>query len=125
HVMSAGVAAELDQTLEQLEQKTSGRVMVVVFQKMESDLPIEEYTAGIAKSWGVGEYRLANSAVLFVFAEPRRAWLQVGTGLEKALPDATVESIIGTILNPSLVRGEFDAGLRAGVAAIVHQVEVT
>jgi len=123
HVMSAGVATELDQTLEQLERKTSARVMVVVLRKMESDLPIEEYTAGIAKSWGVGEYQLANSAVLFVFAEPRRAWLQVGTGLEKALPDATVDSIISTILNPSLARGEFDTGLRASVVTIVHQVE--
>jgi len=125
HVVSTGTAAELEQTLEQLEQKTSARVIVVVLRKMESDLPIEEYTARVAKSWGVGEYRLLNSAVLFVFAEPRQAWLQVGTGLESALPDATVDSIVDTTLMPSLRKGDFDNALRASVAAIVHQVETT
>jgi uncharacterized membrane protein YgcG len=123
HVVSSGTAAELNQTLTQLEQNTSSRVMVVVYRKMESDLPIEEYTAHVAKSWGVGQYRLLNSAVLFVFAEPRQAWLQVGTGLQKALPDAAVDSIVDTILIPSLKKGEFDTGLQASVAAIVHQVE--
>ena len=46
-------------------------------------------------------------------------YLQVGTGLEKALPDATSKQIIDTKIIPRFKQKDFDGGLSAGVAAII------
>jgi uncharacterized membrane protein YgcG len=123
HVVPTGTVVELNEKLEQFQGATSSELIVVVLPKMESDSPMLDYTERVAKSWGVGEYGRANSAVLFVFARERRACLQVGGGLGKALPVATASSVVETIIEPSLKKGDFDAGLRAGVAAILHEME--
>lgn len=124
HAVSTGTVVELNERLEQFQRTTSGELIVVVFPKMESDSSIMDYTARVAKSWGLGQYRLANSAVLFVFVKDRQAWLQVGGGLDKALPDVVATSIAETIVEPYLKNGDFEGGLRAGVATILHEIEM-
>ena len=46
-------------------------------------------------------------------------YLQVGYGLEGALPDALAKRIIENEIKPYFHNGDFDAGLRAGVTAIL------
>lgn len=123
HVVPTGTVAELNEKLERFHRATASELIVVVFPKMESDSAMLDYTERVAKSWGVGEYGRANSAVLFVFARERRACVQVGGGLGKTLPVATASSVVETTIDPSLKKGDFDTGLREGVAAILHEME--
>jgi uncharacterized protein len=46
-------------------------------------------------------------------------YLQVGYGLEGALPDALAKRIIETEIKPSFRNGDYDGGLGAGVTAIL------
>lgn len=120
HVVSPATAAELNRQLEQFERDTSGQILVVVYPKMQSDSSIEDYTVRVAQSWGVGQKNKNNGAVLFVFIQDRKMYIQVGYGLEGALPDALAKRIIENEIKPYFHNGDFDSGLRAGVAAILQ-----
>ena len=86
---------------------------------MQSDSSIEDYTVRVAQSWKVGQKNKNNGAVLFVFMQDRKMYLQVGYGLEGALPDAICKRIIEDEIKPHFKAGNFDAGLTAGVNAIL------
>ncbi len=119
HVVSPATAAQLNQTLEDFERKTSNQILVVIYPKMESDSSIEDYTVRVAQSWRVGQKAKNNGAVLFVFIQDRKMFLQVGYGLEGALPDVLAKRIIENEIKPRFRNGDYDGGLTAGVTAIL------
>src|SRR5271170_4400935 len=118
-VVSPATAADLNGQLEQFERDTSSQILVVVYPRMESDSSIEDYTVRVAQSWGVGQKGRNNGAVLFVFVQDHKMYIQVGDGLEGALPDALAKQIIENEIKPHFRDGDFDGGLRAGVVAIL------
>jgi uncharacterized protein len=86
---------------------------------MESDSSVEDYTVRVAQAWKVGQKGKDNGAALFVFIQDRKMFLQVGYGLEGALPDAVAKQIIENEIKPRFKNGDYDGGLSAGVAAIL------
>jgi uncharacterized protein len=119
-VISPATAARLNQRLEEFERASSSQVVVAIYPKMESDSSIEDYTVRVAQSWRVGQKGKNNGAVLFVFIQDRRMFLQVGYGLEGAIPDAIAKRIIEDDIKPRFREGNFDAGMVAGVNAILQ-----
>ena len=123
HVVSAGTAAQLNQTLEDFERQSSDQIVVAVFPKMQSESSIEDYTVRVFRSWQVGQKSKNNGAVLFVFVQEHKMFLQVGYGLEGVLPDALCKRIIDEQITPRFKVGDFDGGLTAGVQAILAKGE--
>ena len=119
HVVSTGTAAQLNQTLENFERQSSDQIVVAVFPKMQSDSSIEDYTVRVARSWQAGQKAKNNGAVLFVFIQDHKMFLQVGYGLEGVLPDALCKRIIDEQITPRFKAGDFDGGLTAGVQSIL------
>jgi len=119
HVVSAGTAAQLNKTLEDFERQSSDQIVVAVFPKMQSDSSIEDYTVRVARSWQAGQKNKNNGAVLFVFVQDHKMFLEVGYGLEGVLPDALCKRIIDEQITPRFKAGDFDGGLTAGVQAVI------
>lgn len=119
NVVSPQVASQLNQTLENFERQTSEQIIVAVYPKMQSDSSIEDYTVRVARAWRVGQKIKNNGAVLFVFIQDRKMFLQVGYGLEGALPDALCKQIIDEQIAPRFKAGDYDGGLTAGVQSII------
>ena len=119
HVVSTGTAAQLNQTLENFERQSSDQILVAIYPKMQSDSSVEDYTVRVARSWQVGQKTKNNGAVLFVFVQNHKLFLQVGYGLEGVLPDALCKRIIDEQITPRFKAGNFDGGLTAGVQAIL------
>ena len=109
----------MNQTLEDFERQTSEQIVVAVFPKMQSDSAIEDYTVRVARAWKVGQQKQNNGAVLFVFVQDHKMYVQVGYGLEGVLPDAICKRIIDEQIAPHFKAGDFDAGLVAGVQSIL------
>src|SRR3954452_15237344 len=86
-VVSPATAQQSNQTLEEFERQTSNQILVAIYPKMQSDSSIEDYTVRVARAWKVGQKEKNNGAILFVFTEDRKMFIQVGYGLEGALPD--------------------------------------
>jgi uncharacterized protein len=122
HVVSATNATRLDAILENHERQSSDQIVVAIFPKMQSDSPIKDYTLRIANSWKVGQKNKNNAVVLFLFISDRKMYMQVGTGLEKALPNDKCQEIIDGMV-PYFKKGDFDGGLNEGVTAIIKAAQ--
>lgn len=118
-VTAADTAAQLNQTLENFEKETSSQIVVAVFPKLQTDSSIEDYTVRVARAWQVGQQDVNNGAVLFVFIQDRKMYIQVGYGLEGVLPDALCKRIIEHEIKPHFKAGDYNRGLTAGVNAML------
>ena len=119
NVVSPATASQLNQTLENFERQTSEQIVVAVFPKMQSDSSVDDYCVRVFRAWGVGDKDKNNGAVLFVFVQDHRMFLQTGYGLEGVLPDALCKRIIDEQIAPRFKTGDFDGGLTAGVQSII------
>ena len=119
NAVAASTAAQLNTTLENFERQTSEQIVVAIFPRMQSDSSIEDYTVRVARSWQAGQKDKNNGAVLFVFVQDHKMFLQVGYGLEGVLPDALCKRIIDDEIVPFLKKGDFDSAMTAGVAAML------
>jgi uncharacterized protein len=106
-------ALALNEKLAQFERETSNQIVVAVFRKKETDSSIEDYAQRIAQSWGVGQKGQSggNGVVMLVFIDDRQASIQVGYGLEGALPDLTAFDIRNRHMNPRFRTGDYAGGL--------------
>ena len=121
-VVSKEAALHFNEQLAQFERETSNQVVVAVFPKMQSDSSIEDYTQRVAQSWGVGQKDKRNGAVLFVFIEDRKMFIQVGYGLEGALPDITAFDITEYHIKPHFRSGDYEGGLASGIDLICKAI---
>lgn len=119
HVVPAPTASALDEKLRQFERDTSNQIVVALFPKMETESSVQDFTYRIAESWGVGQKDRRNGAVLFVFVAEHKIFIQVGYGLEGALPDAICKRIIADEIAPAFKAGRYDTGLTAGVESMI------
>jgi uncharacterized protein len=121
-VVSKEAASRFNEQLAQFERDTSDQVVVAVFPKMQSDSDIADYTQRVAQAWGVGQKEGRNGVVLFVFIEDRKMFIQVGYGLEGALPDATAFDITERHMKPLFRAGNYEAGLATGIDLICKAI---
>ena len=118
-VVRLETARQLNTELTQFERDTSNQLVVAIYPRMRSDSSIEDYTVRVKQAWGVGQKDKANGAVLFIFSQDRKLYIQVGYGLEGALPDALCKRIIEDEITPRFREGDFDGGVRAGTRALM------
>ena len=121
-VVSKQTALHLNEQLAQFERETSNQVVVAVYNKMQSDSSIEDYTQRVAQAWGVGQKDRRNGAVLFVFIADRKMYIQVGYGLEGVLPDVTAFDITERHIKPHFRTGDYEGGLTEGTNLILKAI---
>ncbi len=73
----------------------------------------------IAEAWKIGHKGLDNGVILTVAPNERRVRIEVGYGLEGVLPDVIASRIIREQIAPEFLEGNMDAGVLAGVSAIM------
>ena len=121
-VVSKEAASRFNEQLAQFERETSNQVVVAVFPKMQSDDDIAAYTQRVAQAWGVGQKEQRNGVVLFVFTQDRKMFIQVGYGLEGALPDITAFDITENRIKPHFRNNDYEGGLAAGIDSILKAI---
>lgn len=123
HVVSPDVASQLNATLENFERQSSDQILVAIYPAMQSDSSIDDYTVRVARAWKVGQQNKNNGAVLFIFVQEHKMFIEVGYGLEGVLPDALCKRIIDEQISPRFRNGDIDGGCIAGVQAILAAVK--
>lgn len=120
-VVSADVAARIEERLREFESSSSNQVVVVVADRIPAGYSsIEEYANRTAQAWRVGQKGRDNGLVLFVFVGDRKMRLEVGYGLEGVLPDALADRIIEDEIAPQFRAGKYGDGLLRGVDAVIQ-----
>ena len=118
-VLGASTRAELDRQLEAHERATGQQIVVATVPDL-AGLTIEEYGYQLGRAWGIGSKERNTGVVLIVAPAQRKVRIEVGYGVEGDLTDAVSSYIISTRIVPEFRRGNYDAGVRAGVSAIIE-----
>jgi uncharacterized protein len=105
--------------LQQFERETSEQLLVAVIPSVPEGEVLEDFTQRTAEAWGVGRRATDNGMVLFVFPESRAMRIEVGYGLEGAVPDALANRIIEDDIVPSFRAGDLPGGIEKGVEALM------
>lgn len=100
-------------------ERAGGNQVVVVTLPDLGGTTIEEYGYQLGRHWGIGRRDEDDGVLLIVAPNERRVRIEVGYGLEGVLTDALAANIIHTVILPAFRRGQFEAGIVAGVDAIL------
>jgi uncharacterized protein len=121
-VVPKAAADRFNEQLAQFERETSDQVVVAVFPKMQSDSSTEDYAQRVAQSWGVGQKGQRNGVAVLVFIADRKMSIQVGYGLEGALPDITAYDIRANHIQPYFRNDDYEGGLATGIDLIFKAI---
>jgi len=110
--------ATLERKMAAFEQETTNQIAVLLIPSLEGD-SLEDYSIRLAEKWKIGQKGRNNGAILLVVKNDRKLRIEVGYGLEGALPDALSGTILRDEIAPRLRNGQFFEGIEAGIEAIM------
>jgi uncharacterized protein len=116
-LLSAADRQELTRTLETIEQKSTDQVVVYVARSLQG-YPVEDFGYQLGRAWQIGQKDKNNGVILIVAPNDRKVRIEVGRGLEPQLTDAMSKLIIQNAILPAFRRGDFPAGIKAGIRDI-------
>ncbi len=114
--------SELEHRLRAFEEKHGSQIAVLIVPTTEPET-IEQYAIRVAESWKLGRKGIDDGALLLVAMKDRAMRIEVGYGLEGVLNDATSKRIIAEVITPEFRRGDFPAGIEAGVERMMRVIE--
>jgi uncharacterized protein len=121
-ILSASMRKSLTEQLKAHEARTGNQIAVLTVPSLEGE-SIEEYAVDVFKEWKLGQKGKDNGVLVIVAPNDRRMRIEVGYGLEGALPDSAAGSIIRNAMTPRFKSGDYDGGIEAGVGAIISTLE--
>ncbi|MDM5115043.1 TPM domain-containing protein [Aeromonas salmonicida] len=119
NLMSRKQAHQLTQQLAAFEKRSGIQLVVVSIDSLNGET-IEEYGYQLGRHWGIGQKGKNNGVLLLIAQDERKVRIEVGYGLEGALPDAIAANIIQTRILPAFKRGDMVAGVVAGSQSIMQ-----
>jgi uncharacterized protein len=119
--LSASERQALESKLRDWEARTTNQLAVLIVPTTAPE-PIEQYTLRVAEAWKIGQKGKDNGAILLVAKNDKRIRIEVGYGLEGVLTDITSRRIIAENIAPEFSKGNFAAGINAGVDRIIEVV---
>jgi uncharacterized protein len=84
---------------------------------------IEQYAIRVAEAWKLGRKGVDDGALLVVAMRDRAVRIEVGYGLEGAIPDAIAKRVIEEIVLPRFRAGDLPGGIEAGVDSLIGLVD--
>lgn len=111
--------AAIDKRLQNYERESSSQLLVAIFQAVPESGEMLDFTQRVFEAWKPGQKGKDNGAILFFFANDRKLRIEVGYGLEGALPDARCKQIIEEVIVPRLRAGNREQAVTAGIEAMI------
>ena len=109
------------QKLAALEAQKGAQLAVLIVATTHPE-EIEQYSIRVVEQWRIGRAHVDDGVLLIVAKDDRRMRIEVGYGLEGALPDAIANRIITETIRPRFAQEDFYGGINAGVDQITRVV---
>lgn len=119
--LSAVEINSLNRRLKIYEDTTSNQLVMLMIPTLDG-YPVEMFTYDVAIKNKIGTKENNNGVLLFISKNDRKLRIEVGYGLEGALPDALASSIIRNDIVPYFKRDEFYNGIVSGLNSIIAAI---
>ncbi len=108
----------LESKLATFERERGSQVAVLLVPTTQPET-IEQYAIRVVEQWKLGRAQQDDGVLLLIAKSDRTLRIEVGQGLEGAIPDAVAKRIIEEQILPRLRAGDFSGGIEAGVDTIL------
>jgi uncharacterized protein len=115
-------ADALERKLVKYDDSTSNQIAIVVIPTTGNN-SIEDVALQVLRDWGVGNKDKNNGVVILVAKNDHKIRIEVGYGLEGAIPDVTAKSIIDNDITPAFREGNFYRGLDNATTSLMKAAE--
>lgn len=117
-LLDTASAEALNQKLLTFEQEKGSQIAVLIVATTAPE-DIFSYAFRVADAWKLGRKGVDDGVLMVIAINDRTSNLQIGYGLEGAIPDARAKQILDDIMAPHFKRGDFAAGINAGTDALI------
>lgn len=119
--LSGGAVARIEAKLAALEAKKGSQIAVLIVPTTSPE-DIDQFGIRVEDAWKLGRKGVDDGAYLIVAKNDRRVRIEVGYGLEGALPDAIANRIVQETITPHFKLGDYDGGVEAGIDQMISVV---
>ncbi len=112
----------LEQKLAAFEARKGSQIAVLLVPSTRPET-VEQYSVRVAEAWKLGRKGVDDGVLLLFAMQDRTVRIEVGYGLEGALPDARAKRIIEDYIVPRFRQGDFHGGIEAGVDGVIRVID--
>jgi uncharacterized protein len=105
-----------------IQKKTGAELALVTIETYAPYAALDDYSLALAESWGIGRKGKDDGVLLILAAGERKVKIEVGYGLEGAIPDSAAGKILDAAVIPAFRQGDFSGGLLKGAQAIAAAI---
>jgi len=112
----------LESELTALESRKGSQVAVLIVPTTQPE-DIAQYGIRVVESWKLGRKGVDDGAMLIVAKDDHRVRIEVGRGLEGAIPDAAAARIIREYITPKFRTGDFYGGIHDATDVLAKLID--
>jgi uncharacterized protein len=120
--LTAEQTQALEARLSALEQRKGSQFLILMVATTGSQ-PIEEYSLAVAEKNRIGRSKTDDGLLLLVAKDDHKARIEVGYGLEGAIPDAIASRVIAEYLAPHFRQNDYAGGLTEASAVLEKLID--
>ncbi|WP_246226137.1 TPM domain-containing protein [Pelistega suis] len=120
--LSASELDRLNAQLKAFDEETGSQIFVLMVPTVQPET-IETYAVRVFEAWKVGRKGIDDGVLLVIAKNDRRHRLEVGYGLEGAIPDVLASRILNENVNPYFRQGDFAGGIASAVTRMMGLIK--
>ncbi|UXX79097.1 YgcG family protein [Reichenbachiella carrageenanivorans] len=111
----------LEDKIARFEQEKGSQIAILILPTTAPE-EIEQYSIRVAEKWKIGRGGVDDGVLMIIAKDDRKLRIDVGYGLEGAIPDIYAKRIIENIITPEFRHGQFAVGINGGLDAIINLI---
>lgn len=120
--LSSAERQALEQKLAAFERQKGSQIAVLIIPTTGPET-IEGYSIRVVDQWKLGRKNVDDGVLLIVAKNDRELRIEVGYGLEGAIPDARANRIVEDFIVPRFKEGDFAGGINEGVDRLMGLIQ--
>jgi len=120
--LTAEQQAGLEARLQAFEQQKGSQIAILIVPTTQPE-DIAQYSLRVVEAWKLGREKQDDGVLILLAKNDRKMRIEVGYGLEGAIPDVTAKRIISDVMAPYFRQGDFYGGLNAAVERIAALID--
>lgn len=120
--LTAAQTQALETRLAALEKRKGSQFLILMVPSTQPQA-IEEFSLAVAEKNGIGRKKVDDGLLLLVAKDDRKARIEVGYGLEGAIPDAIASRVIREYLAPHFRQNDYAGGLDEASAVLEKLID--
>lgn len=116
--LSADQQTQLEAKLTAFEREKGSQIAVLIVPTTQPE-DIAQYSIRVVDTWKLGRAKQDDGILILLAKNDRKMRIEVGYGLEGAIPDLTAKRVITEVMAPSFRQGDYFGGLNNAIDKLI------